>query len=589
LLDSTLQAGYDRAIGTKKQGHSFKREPIVYKSPPQPGPGWRSRRAPRIGPHRPGVLPAWLTLILVLAGAVPPAFGYTPESPEVRAMLDKALSYLDNSDPYTRFGGKSLIALALVKGDRPADHPKIQEAVESCRRVAQTLESQHTHDAIYDLAISIIFLCELDAEQYQSEINTLMQLLLKWQREYGPWGYLGGTNLGTGDTSMTQYGTLALWTADRTGAYRVDPDAAVRVVHWLFRTQDPSGGWGYQGIDPGSFQRVEQLGVQQSLSAAGLGSVYVLADLLRLTGDMKVRNANDGLPPALKMVRKQGQRPSQGPLTDKIDRAQLRSVMADGEQWFARNFVIEPDEWVYYYLYALERYKSFQELATGKFEQEPDWYNQGVEYLQSKQAQNGSWTRDAGPDIDTCFAILFLVRGTQKSIEKAEAFDGRLRGGRGLPTKMANVTVGQDGQLVRTPFQGKAETLLTILEASAGDDIETLGGDFVVTLSDDPRQRQRELERLRRLVSDEDFVVRLAALRALHNTRDLDNVPVFIFALGDPDARVVRQARDSLRLLSRKINGFGLSDEPTQGAKLEAIEHWKQWYLSIRPDAQFLN
>jgi HEAT repeat protein len=111
----------------------------------------------------------------------------------------------------------------------------------------------------------------------------------------------------------------------------------------------------------------------------------------------------------------------------------------------------------------------------------------------------------------------------------------------------------------------------------------------VVTLSDDPQQRERELERLRRLVSDEDFTVRLAALKALHNTRELDNVPVFIFALGDPDPRVVRQARDSLRLLSRKINGFGLSDEPTDGAKLEAMERWKQWYLSIRPDAQFLN
>jgi hypothetical protein len=81
----------------------------------------------------------------------------------------------------------------------------------------------------------------------------------------------------------------------------------------------------------------------------------------------------------------------------------------------------------------------------------------------------------------------------------------------------------------------------------------------------------------------------MAALRALHNTRDLDNVPVFIFALGDPDPRVVRRARDALRVLSRKIDGFGLADEPTEGAKLDASQRWKQWFLSIRPDAQFLN
>ena len=50
-----------------------------------------------------------------------------------------------------------------------------------------------------------------------------------------------------------------------------------------------------------------------------------------------------------------------------------------------------------------------------------------------------------------------------------------------------------------------------------------------------------------------------------------------------------RKARDALRLLSRKVDGFGLPDDPTDGAKLEAIEKWKQWYLAIRPNAQFLN
>jgi HEAT repeat protein len=111
----------------------------------------------------------------------------------------------------------------------------------------------------------------------------------------------------------------------------------------------------------------------------------------------------------------------------------------------------------------------------------------------------------------------------------------------------------------------------------------------VIALSDDPQQRLRELERLRRLVAAEEYAVRMAALKALHNTRDLDNVPVLIFALGDPDPRVVRKAHDALRVLSRKIDGFGLPEDPSDGAKLEAIEHWKQWFLSIRPDAQFLN
>ena len=90
-------------------------------------------------------------------------------------------------------------------------------------------------------------------------------------------------------------------------------------------------------------------------------------------------------------------------------------------------------------------------------------------------------------------------------------------------------------------------------------------------------------------MTTDDYLVRMTAIKALHKTRDLDNVPTFIYALGDPDARIVRRARDALRLLSRKISGFGLSDNPSDGAKLDAIERWKDWYLTIRPDAQFLN
>ena len=119
--------------------------------------------------------------------------------------------------------------------------------------------------------------------------------------------------------------------------------------------------------------------------------------------------------------------------------------------------------------------------------------------------------------------------------------------------------------------------------------MENVPKEIQIQLSSDPKQRERELIRLRRLVKADEYIVRLTAIKALHETRDLDNVPVFIFALGDPDPRIVRRARNSLRLLSRKISGFGLNDDPSGGEKLNAIENWKDWYLTIRPDAQFLN
>ncbi len=46
-------------------------------------------------------------------------------------------------------------------------------------------------------------------------------------------------------------------------------DAVANVCNWLLRTQDPTGGWGYQGSDPGTFDRVGQYPVQHSLSRRG--------------------------------------------------------------------------------------------------------------------------------------------------------------------------------------------------------------------------------------------------------------------------------------------------------------------------------
>jgi HEAT repeat protein len=131
--------------------------------------------------------------------------------------------------------------------------------------------------------------------------------------------------------------------------------------------------------------------------------------------------------------------------------------------------------------------------------------------------------------------------------------------------------------------------LLSLLEAAGGAELEDDDRDFEVTLSSDPQQRERELHRLRRLVSAEDYAVRSAALKALVSTRELDNVPTLIFALGDPDSRIVVLANRGLRGLSRRLDGFDMPEEPTEAVKREAIDRWKQWYLMIRPDAQFLN
>jgi hypothetical protein len=94
-----------------------------------------------------------------------------------------------------------------------------------------------------------------------------------------------------------------------------------------------------------------------------------------------------------------------------------------------------------------------------------------------------------------------------------------------------------------------------------------------------------DVPRLYRLVRGGDPVARLVSVQALSRRDNLDDAPTFIFALTDPDQRVVLAARDALRLLSRRIEGFGLTDEFSDQQRYDAIEAWKAWYLSVRPDA----
>ena len=79
------------------------------------------------------------------------------------------------------------------------------------------------------------------------------------------------------------------------------------------------------------------------------------------------------------------------------------------------------------------------------------------------------------------------------------------------------------------------------------------------------------------------------AVRALGTARDLDSVPVLLYALTDPDVRVVQEADAALRFISRKFHGVGLPAEPTSDDLRQARQAWRAWYLSIRPNAELLD
>ena len=146
----------------------------------------------------------------------------------------------------------------------------------------------------------------------------------------------------------------------------------------------------------------------------------------------------------------------------------------------------------------------------------------------------------------------------------------------------------------RNPRSG-GELVVKETEAAVGDLLNLLDDDTagkLDALADNPDSLlvtgdidEAAAQRLRQLVRSGSPSARLIATRTLARTGDLDNVPTLIYALTDPDRRVTLQARDGLRFLSRRFEGFGMPDKYDEKQRYNAVTRWKNWYLSIRPNA----
>ena len=531
-------------------------------------------------------------LAMFLAGGS--AQGYTPDSPEVKAAIEKGLKYLETQfkEEY-RLGGKCLIGMCFWKNGRPIDHAMIQGAIKACRDSVG-----ENHNENYNPALAAIFLCELEDQQPQLRdlAQTYLDKLLKKQKPHGGWGY---DSMATGDTSQTQYAALALWIAAHHG-HQIPQDAVEKLCGWLVRTQDPSGTWAYQGTDPGHYQRVAQgLEVRLSLHVGGAASTYITADLLGITQAAQGPAPERTIPPALRAVgEKEEKKPRRklGPLT-LFDAQLVRRAIADGDRYFTQNYTISPKMQLHYYLYGLERYQSFKELAANKAESEPKWYNEGCQLLLSSQNQTGLWAATGdNHSTSTSFAILFLCRSSHKSIANIvpSLGGGVLLGGMGLPPNTADI-VERDGKVVETPLAGSIEELLALIEKPNPELDQLVDARKPLALDSDVTKRAGQVTALRSIVSAGDFNARLLAVRTLGRARELDNVPILIHALSDPisptnpDYRIVLEADRGLRFLSRKFEGVGLPEQPSAGDIQAAIRAWKEWYKSVRPDAEFLD
>lgn len=546
------------------------------------------------------MLLAWLSTIAL----APPANAYKPEDPEVRAMVDRAVKYLEGlteeqlkATPYG--GGDAQVVLAAyahLKAEHNHDAPIIKLGLKNALQYVKTIQAaggriQAEPKSVYEIPIVIFFLTEFDAQQYAEELSMLGQALLNLQKPTGGFGY---PDYKTGDVSQVQYVSLATWTLDRAGI-DLPLDRVAQMLAWILRVQDVSGAWPYQAEDPGPGRGLIQQPHEEmtvTMSYAGGSCALIAADVFRLWDNASLTNSIEGLPKALRPVEKSTlveQRRKRSPVKPEV----ILQAMKKMENHRASHPLIRNNspDWYYYMLYTLERYESFMEIATGKSVQ-PGWYDDNVKLLMKIQDSSGAWAvKDAsknGPPVSTAFAILFLIRSTQKAISNVST--GSMRGGYGIPKNTADIQV-KGSQIVAKPVSQAVDDLLGMLEDDGANDIDGQSIPEDLKLESDPARRRTQLDRLTRLVrGSQSWQARRVAARVLGSSDDLSVVPALIYAISDPDKTVRTYALDGLNFISRKfVSEKSLTTDPNSADIRRAQQEWTAWYKKIDPGYQSID
>ncbi|MFK8115390.1 MAG: hypothetical protein AB8B91_24550 [Rubripirellula sp.] len=538
----------------------------------------------------------WLSILVVAAtfvGASPTASAYKPTDPIVSKMVDRGLVFLEGvKDISGREGNEVLLAYAHHKCRHDPEAPIVKRGLAAAAKFTKSVEdgrADDVHKRNYLIPICVLLFADVDPQRYKPELQVLSRSLMEGQYANGAFGY---PNEKDGDISQTQYALLAIWVLDRNGI-PLDYNRVVAAAQWLMRVQDISGAWPYHGKDPGVGKpNIQQKKVYMSMALAGGSSVLIAGDALRLWGDT-IDDSDPGipgLPEAIKIFKEDEnvKRRKRAAMSQEPIKRSVKLMDA----WRQKNPYKRTSriDWYYYQLYTLERFESFVEIANGSpKDSSPSWYNKGVDELRQFQGAEGGWEDRAHthPAESTAFALLFLIRSTQKAIFTDHS--GALRGGYGLPKDTTDIRV--DGtQIKGRPIAAQVTDLLDLLEEDGADDMEGKSIPDDLQLEADPAKRKAQLDRLERMVrGSKSWQARRVAAKLLGKSDELRVVPSLIYALSDGDDSVRMYARDGLRFISRKFEGFGMSKTPSRPEREKAQLEWRDWYRRMNPKYVFLD
>ncbi len=258
----------------------------------------------------------------------------------------------------------------------------------------------------------------------KKEMQRMVDYLLKTQVPSGGWRYVAPSEEKPDDYdfSANQYVALALNAARRSGI-QVPLEVWGKFVQHTLNKQEKDGpevkrsenveigsskkakrgktavryakkpdrarGWGYQG----------SWAPYGSMSSGGVTILACALDTF-LSLEEEDRDAKQQLTEMFKSF--------------DFDLEEIETAIYDGLAWLTFHYQISfnprhPGHWDYYYLYALERCCV---LTQTQWLDHHDWYNEGALCFVYNQSDDGRWEGKWDPVIDTCFALLFLTRGT---------------------------------------------------------------------------------------------------------------------------------------------------------------------------------
>lgn len=549
-----------------------------------------------------------------MIGAGLPCFG-ADKPPEVLAAIRKSVGFLSTTQIVVAQEA-GLVAYTLLAAGESADSPVVKAQIDNVlKKISSTYKPGVHHN--YEAGVDAMALVAADREKYKTQIQAIADYLVREQRPHGGWDYAGADY--SGDTSISQYGMLGLWAAQRAG-YQVPPRVWDDCAQWHLRTQLKEGSFGYHPLSGDADPK-------HSMTVAGVGSLSIARLMLsRITPVEPESVAKDDDPKPKKNDKAFGvlervnptalaDVPAETPAGEKAFKLrsggrQLNDGIGRGMSWLSRFYTVEkPSGWHLYYLYGLERVGSLTntEKINGH-----DWYKEGCNLLIKKQANDGSFTDQGGAVSATCFAVLFMTRATEKLVPqaappkptpKAPTFGGgQMAGGRGLPTALSDVEV-KDGSVTAKKVDTPLDKLLAELENPKSQKIEAAQDAIVEAVQLGQREQligKKDL--LLKLAKDSRVDVRRTAFWALARCNDLRVAPVLIQGLMDADFDAAVEARNALCVLSRRPRGFGLPDDliaklpegASQAEKDAAFERWRdedvrrwrEWYQSVRPYAE---